>query len=73
MYKAEIISISNVDASGNMEVVYKIWIDKEVKYDNMQVNGRPDSIVGTIKQQMAELKRQIDEVGKIKVGDEIIL
>ena len=73
MYKAEIISISSVDASGNMQVVYKIWIDKVVAYDSMTAQGKAEGIVDTIKAQMAGLKTQIVEADKLKVGQEIIL
>ncbi len=73
MYHAEIIKVSELDFSGNIEIVYTVYVDDVETYPNLIYSGSPDNMENAIKSVMSDLKTKAEQVEKIKVGDIIKL
>lgn len=73
-WKAVIVDVSAVDASGNVEVVYQLLDPSDVVlYDNLRVYGPATEIESMIVQDCTELKVSNADAEKIAVGKEIVI
>lgn len=74
MWNAEIISVSEVDASGAFEVIYNIFIDKKIVYPNLVTRGKTKTeITQNIQTIGVDLQTSVIQKDLLKVGDIISL
>jgi hypothetical protein len=73
MWKLIVTKISEVSKTGNIEVAFDVYIDDEVKYPNIEVSGKVEDVVNLAKSRILDLKQQVVQSKKIKVGDEFTL
>jgi hypothetical protein len=71
VWKAVVTQVSKVDSGGSIIINVDYYMDKEIKYPNIQINGTPDTIVQNIQTKGADLKLQNIQAVQIQVGDEV--
>lgn len=70
-WTAQVTQVSQVDASGRMDITVDYFQDGEVVYPNVSLSGSPESIVQTVQARGMELKNQKVQATQIRVGDVI--
>lgn len=70
MWKYKITAVSEVNQSGNMEIVFDILRNDNPVFQSLRVTTTPDNYQKAIKQRAMDLKQQVLQRLEIQVGEE---
>jgi hypothetical protein len=73
MWKSKLKSKSSVDAGGEIEIWFEIWVDDELKYPFVKAICKPDEVSQKMEAIMKDLQDAIEVTESIPDNLEVIL